>query len=137
MDYQRFAKKDLKMVNDAAREVGVDRNAFGEYIHELKSDLGMKASQNFTYKELKEYAKQLKKYMDIFKGLLLLLDNILPYSDYLKKARNKYNSVGLNCYLRSDFGQVGFQLSDEAICKLAKLGLCLDFHILSFGAVKD
>ncbi len=74
---------------------------------------------------------------DIFKGLLLLLDNILPYSDYLKKARNKYNSVGLNCYLRSDFGQVGFQLSDEAICKLAKLGLCLDFHILSFGAVKD
>ena len=137
LDYQRFAKKDLKMVNDAAREVGVDRNAFGEYIHELKSDLGMKASQNFTYKELKEYAKQLKKYMDIFKGLSLLLDNILPYSDYLKKARNKYNSVGLNCYLRSDFGQVGFQLSDEAICKLAKLGLCLDFHILSFGAVKD
>ncbi len=64
LDYQRFAKKDLKMVNDAAREVGVDRNAFGEYIHELKSDLGMKASQNFTYKELKEYAKQLKKYMD-------------------------------------------------------------------------
>ena len=74
---------------------------------------------------------------DIFKGLSLLLDNILPYSDYLKKARNKYNSVGLNCYLRSDFGQVGFQLRDEEIFKLADLGLCLDFHILSFGAVRD
>jgi hypothetical protein len=50
----------LKMVNDAAKEVGVDRNAFGEYIHELKADLGMKPNQNFTYKELLEYAKQLK-----------------------------------------------------------------------------
>ncbi len=60
VDLQMMAKKDLKMVSDAAKEIGVDRNAFGEYIHELKADLGMKANQNFTYKELLEYAKQLK-----------------------------------------------------------------------------
>jgi len=60
LDLQMMAKKDLKMVNDVAKEVGVDRNAFGEYIHELKADLGVKANQNFTYKELLEYAKQLK-----------------------------------------------------------------------------
>ena len=60
LDLQMMAKKDIKMVNDVAKEVGVDRNDFGEYIHELKADLGMKASQNFTYKELLEYATQLK-----------------------------------------------------------------------------
>lgn len=51
------------MVNDAAREVGVNRDAFGEYIHELKDDLGKKPNQNFTYKQLIEYAKQLLKWM--------------------------------------------------------------------------
>jgi hypothetical protein len=60
MDLQFFAKKDLKMVNDAANQVGVDRNLFGEYIHEVKADLGMKANENFTYKELIDLAKELK-----------------------------------------------------------------------------
>jgi len=60
MNLQLFAKKDLKQVNDAAKEIGVDRDLFGEYIHEIKAELGMKASENFTYKELLEYAKELK-----------------------------------------------------------------------------
>jgi len=55
-----FAKRDLKMVNDAAREVGVDRDLFGEYLHDLKDDVNMKANQNFTYKELLKYARELK-----------------------------------------------------------------------------
>lgn len=59
MDLQFFAKKDLKMVNDAANQVGVDRNLFGEYIHEVKAYLGMKANENFTYKELIDLAKEL------------------------------------------------------------------------------
>ena len=29
-------KADIKMVNDAANQVGVDRKGFGNYIHELK-----------------------------------------------------------------------------------------------------
>ncbi|MBU2703795.1 hypothetical protein Ga0466249_004945 [Sporomusaceae bacterium BoRhaA] len=57
-------KRDLKMVNDAAREIGVDRDAFGDYIHEIKDDLGMAANQNFTYQELLEYARQLKKMIE-------------------------------------------------------------------------
>lgn len=63
LDLQLFAKKDLKMVNDAAKSVGVDRDAFGEYIHELKQAFGMRANQNFTYQELIEYAKELKNAM--------------------------------------------------------------------------
>ena len=64
LDLQLFAKKDIKMVNDAAKEVGIDRNLFGEYIHEIKEQLGMRASDNFTYKQLVELAKELKKHMN-------------------------------------------------------------------------
>ncbi|MDQ7095870.1 DNRLRE domain-containing protein [Desulfosporosinus sp. PR] len=64
MDLQLFAKKsDLKMVDDAARQVGIDRNLFGEYIHELKAELRMKPSDNFTYKQLINYAQELKKFL--------------------------------------------------------------------------
>ena len=32
----KLKKADIKMVNDAANQVGVDRKGFGNYIHELK-----------------------------------------------------------------------------------------------------
>ena len=52
-----FKKNDIKMVDDAARQVGVDRIGFGDFIHEIKAELGMGASQNFTYQELLELAE--------------------------------------------------------------------------------
>lgn len=51
------------MVNDAANQVGVNRKEFGNYIHEIKKDLGMKADQNFTYQELIELAEELANMM--------------------------------------------------------------------------
>ena len=56
--YANFKKGDIKMVNDAANQVGVDRKEFGNFIHEIKKDLGMKANQNFTYQELIELAEE-------------------------------------------------------------------------------
>lgn len=52
------------MVNDAAKDVGIDHNLFGEYIHEIKVQPGMRASDNFTYKQLVELAKELKRSMN-------------------------------------------------------------------------
>lgn len=51
------------MVNDAAQKIGVDRDAFGEYIHELKQAFGMRANQNFSYQDLLKYAQELKDSM--------------------------------------------------------------------------
>lgn len=59
----RFKKNDIKMVNDAANQVGIDRKEFGNYIHEIKDALGMRANQNFTYQELLELAGELKNLM--------------------------------------------------------------------------
>lgn len=53
--------KLVTMVSDATKGVGIDLNLFGEYIHEIKAQLGMRASVNFTYKQLVELAKELKK----------------------------------------------------------------------------
>lgn len=50
--HDRFKKNDIKMVDDVANQVGVNRKDFGNYIHEIKYDLRMKADQNFTYQEL-------------------------------------------------------------------------------------
>ncbi len=58
-----FKKNDIKMVDDAANQVGIDRNEFRKFIHEIKADLGMKANQNFSYQELVELAKELANMM--------------------------------------------------------------------------
>ena len=72
-----------------------------------------------------------------FNGLSLLLNDLLPYSRFIKEAKVKYGNISINCYIRSDYGQIGFRLSNEIIMKLESIGLCLDFHIFSYGAVKD
>ena len=58
--YVYFKKGDIKMVNDAANQVGVDRQEFGNFIHEIKNQLGMSPNQNFSYQELLELAEELK-----------------------------------------------------------------------------
>lgn len=56
-------KGDIKMVDDAANHVGVDRNEFRKFIHEMKAGLGMRANQNFSYKELVELTEELADMM--------------------------------------------------------------------------
>lgn len=62
-----------------------------------------------------------------------LLDQIVPYSGYIKKISTQYRDVVINCYIRSDMGQIGFEIPCEIIEKLHKVGIGINFHILSFG----
>ena len=39
-----FVKPNIKMVYDAVKQIGIDRKEFGNYIHEIKADMGMKAN---------------------------------------------------------------------------------------------
>ncbi len=70
---------------------------------------------------------------DIFNQLLSLVNDLIPYCEFIKSATNKYDSVAINCYLRSDLGQIGFEINNEIITKIGSLGLKINFHILSFG----
>ncbi len=75
--------------------------------------------------------------LDIFKQLLILLDDLLPHAAFIKELYEKYNSVAINCYLRPEYGQIGFEMSKEKIFKLGIIGVPINFHILSFGAVEE
>jgi hypothetical protein len=50
--------RDEKMKRDAAREVGVDEQGFGDYIHKVKDDLNHRPSENFSYEELLDLARE-------------------------------------------------------------------------------
>jgi RHS repeat-associated protein len=53
-------RKDAEQISAAAREVGVDRYKFSEFIHKLKRSSSRGGSDNFEYQELIELAKQFK-----------------------------------------------------------------------------
>jgi hypothetical protein len=78
-----------------------------------------------------------KKTNGDFKGLRELLDEILPFSLFIKRLKKNCFEVSLDCYFRSDYGQIGFELFPDIIDTLNELGLGINFHILSFGGVVD
>lgn len=72
-----------------------------------------------------------------FDGLVHLLQELLPNADFVKELQMADNEVDVSCFVRSDHAQIGFELSTEGIDLLKRLGLCLRFHILSFGGVEE
>lgn len=66
-----------------------------------------------------------------------LLQKLSSNFETVSELNELYSRVIINCYLRSDYGQLGFELSNEILKKTASLGIGLDFHILSFGGVES
>jgi len=83
------------------------------------------------------YKKKAKSVGNLSESLISFLNEILPHSEYLKEIKETYDEVNLSCFLRSDFGQMGFELTADTIKLLEKLNLSIDFHILSFGLVEE
>ncbi|WP_405110385.1 DUF4279 domain-containing protein [Paenibacillus sp. FSL K6-1217] len=65
-----------------------------------------------------------------------LLQQLTPNAKTINEMIDEYDEVSINCFMRSDYGQMGFALSNEMLTKLAVLGVGMDFHILSFGMVE-
>lgn len=74
---------------------------------------------------------------DKFEGLRKLLNEMYPYVKYIREIKKIYSQVTINCYLRSHFGQIGFEITEEVIMLIEKFGLGINFHILSFGEVEN
>jgi hypothetical protein len=51
-------RSDARQIDDAAREAGVDRRGFGKFIEQEKKAGGRGASENFTFEELLELARE-------------------------------------------------------------------------------
>lgn len=52
------------MVYDAVNQISIDRKELGNYIHEIKADMGMKANQNFTYQDFLELVEEYKRMLE-------------------------------------------------------------------------
>jgi predicted ArsR family transcriptional regulator len=74
------------------------------------------------------YELRMQEGHENFEELVLLLKELLPNAAYVRELQKTCGEVEISCYLRSDFAQIGFELSTEVIDR---------FHILSFGAVQE
>jgi hypothetical protein len=56
-------KRDLRRVDHVADDFGIDRDEFGEYIHQCKEagDKGSGPRGDFTLEELREKAREFKE----------------------------------------------------------------------------
>ncbi|WP_028778715.1 DUF4279 domain-containing protein [Shimazuella kribbensis] len=89
-----------------------------------------KKSQDNVWSYEKEITSQDK---DELSQLYALLEDLYPYRDYISSLRKYYSQVMIDCYLRSDFGQMGFSMNSSMLNILAELKLDINFHLLSYG----
>ena len=54
-------RRDRRQIEAVAREKGVDRRDFGDYVEEVKSMEGRRNDENFSYEELLDLAEELKQ----------------------------------------------------------------------------
>ena len=87
--------------------------------------------------DIRSFEIKILNEIDPFKSLTNLLNQLLPYAKYIKKISCQYNQVAINCYLRSDLGQIGFGITSDMVTKLEILGIGINFHILSYGFVEE
>ena len=78
-----------------------------------------------------------KNNVDLVGALTELLDILMPCSQAIKRIKSIYEDTSIQCYLRSDYGQIGFSLNEEILQKAAQLEIQVDFHILSFGMIEN
>ncbi len=69
-------------------------------------------------------------------GFKEILKKVEKKCSYIKELSEKYE-VYLNCYLNSDFAQVGFDLSSVTIERISKLSIKVNFSILSWGMLEN
>ena len=64
---------DRKQVDSIAKKFKIDRRKFGDFVEETKQNSGLEPSDNFTYKELEELAKEFKELQQLWNILLLFV----------------------------------------------------------------
>ncbi|MEX1376255.1 MAG: DUF4279 domain-containing protein [Eubacteriales bacterium] len=79
------------------------------------------------------YIKQIDNWENKFDQLNAMLDELLDYAEFIRMAKEKYKYVAFTFYIRTNSGQIGFQIPEITVKKLEELNIGLEFDILSFG----
>lgn len=117
---------------------------------EIESNLCVKPTTIITKDQFindhKEYGVSVDRWLyktkiedseDLCNDLYRLLEIFSPHLDYIKELSLNIENVSIDFYISSLYGQMGFTLNKKVISKLLVFELPLNFHILSFGDVKE
>ncbi|MEY2196993.1 DUF4279 domain-containing protein [Neobacillus sp. BF23-41] len=82
------------------------------------------------------YQIKYEGYNELDLALDELLNTLHPYKSFVSEISNVYD-VYINLSLRSNLGQLGFDLQPKILKALADLSIRFEVNILSYGEVED
>ncbi|MEH7481541.1 DUF4279 domain-containing protein [Neobacillus drentensis] len=82
------------------------------------------------------YQIKYEGYNELDLALDELLNTLHPYKSFVSEIANVYD-VFINLSLRSNLGQLGFDLQPKILKALADLSIRFEVNILSYGEVED
>ncbi|SEF64142.1 protein of unknown function [Eubacterium ruminantium] len=89
----------------------------------------------FAPKSIWEYTKQFTEEMKFEDELKVFLKEMHKKKSDIQRISTIYDTE-INCYIRSEYGQFGYEFDPEIIDLMSDIGLSISFHILSFGLVE-
>ena len=79
------------------------------------------------------YSVKINNMDNLTETLDLILDELATDSEYIVKMREKYKEVKFTIYISSDSAQIGFEIPQEILNKIATLNINFAVDIFSFG----
>jgi hypothetical protein len=82
------------------------------------------------------YEIKFKGYDELYLAIDELLNTLHTHKSFIGEISN-VNDIYINLGIRSNLGQLGFDLQPKTIKSLAELNIRFEVHILSYGEVED
>lgn len=118
---------DLDLIEDTLNIKASEKQKKGEIFNSIIGEV----QYDFIRFDEKMYGKYNPN-----ETLIILLNKLIENKNFLKDLSKKA-CIYIKCYVQSDYAQVNYMLSPNALNKIAQLGLGLQISILSWGGVKD
>lgn len=93
------------------------------------------AGNRVAEKSIWSYVVEFDSYISFVELFRVFINKVSENIHFINELKNSFESIKIAIFIRSDYGQLGYQIPGEILCDLAKLELDLEFHILSFGMV--
>ena len=111
--------------------------AYIEKTLELKATRVIEKGQEITLgrcapSSIWSYSKSINEEMPFETVVKEFLKELSIQKSVLQEVSLRYETK-IKCYIRSESGQLGYEIDKEAVKLLNDIGLPIEFHILSFG----
>ena len=123
----RDTKKEIKSIDEKMILKPTELIDIGELItRRIKS-----STNSWIYKV------RFDGYYDFIEKIIEFSETLFTRKDEIEELKNNYEVVDINLYIRSEEGQMGYEIPYKALERISELKIDLSFHILSFGMVSE